>query len=114
RTYRHAPLRVPLARGLLYAQLRADESFRRSVVPTPGMKTSASEPARRAPGKPSVRARVLVVEDEEYVRESLLAILGARGFETTAATSSGQALAILAKTPVDVVLSDLRMPGGSG
>jgi DNA-binding NtrC family response regulator len=78
------------------------------------MKTPAPEMARRAPAKPSHRARVLVVEDEEYVRESLLAILASRGFEATSATSSAQALAILAKTPVDVVLSDLRMPGGSG
>jgi two-component system, NtrC family, response regulator AtoC len=78
------------------------------------MKTSSSEAARRAVAKPRIRARVLVVEDEDYVRESLLALLASRGFETTAATSSAQALSILAKTPVDVVLSDLRMPGGSG
>jgi DNA-binding NtrC family response regulator len=78
------------------------------------MKTPLPEMARHAPAKPSARARVLVVEDEEYVRESLLAILASRGFEATSATSSAQALAILAKTPVDVVLSDLRMPGGSG
>jgi len=60
------------------------------------------------------RGRVLIVEDEAYVRDSLLAILGARGFDATGAGSVAQALALLAKTPVDVVLSDLRMPGADG
>jgi two-component system response regulator AtoC len=57
---------------------------------------------------------VLVVEDEAYVRDSLLAILTTQGFDVAGAASVGEALALLAKTPVDVVLSDLRMPGADG
>jgi two-component system response regulator AtoC len=60
------------------------------------------------------RGRVLVVEDEAYVRDSLVEILRARRFETAAAASVPDALAHLAKAPVDVVLSDLRMPGADG
>jgi two-component system response regulator AtoC len=60
------------------------------------------------------RGRVLVVEDEAYVRDSLVAILGARGFETVAAGSVEEAAAVLGRTPLDVVLSDLRMPGADG
>ena len=66
------------------------------------------------PEKAPPRARVLVVEDEAYVRESLVAILRARGFDASAASSVGDAVAHLAKAPVDVVLSDLRMPGADG
>jgi two-component system, NtrC family, response regulator AtoC len=62
----------------------------------------------------ATRGRVLIVEDETYVRESLLAILASGGFEATAAASVADALAQLARTPVDVVLSDLRMPGADG
>jgi two-component system response regulator AtoC len=60
------------------------------------------------------RGRVLVVEDESYVRESLVEILRTRRFETSAAASVADALVHLAKAPVDVVLSDLRMPGADG
>src|SRR5262249_24443742 len=56
------------------------------------------------------RGRVLVVEDEGYVRESLLEILRSRGFHLTEA----EALARLAKSPVDVVLTDFRVPGADG
>jgi DNA-binding NtrC family response regulator len=60
------------------------------------------------------RGRVLVVEDEEYVRDSLVEILGSRGFEARPADSVAQALEHLGRAPVDVVLSDLRMPGADG
>jgi DNA-binding NtrC family response regulator len=60
------------------------------------------------------RGRVLVVEDEAYVRESLGQLLGARGFEVGLADSLDAALSFLARTPVDLVLTDFTMPGGSG
>ncbi len=60
------------------------------------------------------RGRVLVVEDEAYVRDSLLEVLRARRFEAAAAGSVQDALAHLGRAPVDVVLSDLRMPGADG
>ncbi|HJS74834.1 MAG TPA: sigma-54 dependent transcriptional regulator [Vicinamibacteria bacterium] len=63
---------------------------------------------------PHPRGRVLVVEDETYVRESLVAVLRSRGFEVLAAASVEEASSVLARTPLDVVLSDLRMPGADG
>jgi DNA-binding NtrC family response regulator len=57
---------------------------------------------------------VLVVEDEAYVRDSLVAILRAKGYDAIDAASVPAALALLAKGPVDIVLSDLRMPGADG
>jgi DNA-binding NtrC family response regulator len=60
------------------------------------------------------RGRVLVVEDEEYVRDSLVEILGSRGFAASPAGSVAEALQHLGRAPVDVVLSDLRMPGADG
>jgi two-component system response regulator AtoC len=61
-----------------------------------------------------VRGRVLVVEDEPYVRDSLVEILRARRFDARPAGSVVEALAHLGRAPVDVVLSDLRMPGADG
>jgi DNA-binding NtrC family response regulator len=60
------------------------------------------------------RGRVLVVEDEAYVRESLVEILKSRRFEASPAESVADALEHLGRVPVDVVLSDLRMPGADG
>jgi two-component system response regulator AtoC len=60
------------------------------------------------------RGRVLVVEDEAYVRDSLVEILRSRRFDASAAGSVADALAHLGRAPVDVVLSDLRMPGADG
>jgi DNA-binding NtrC family response regulator len=55
-----------------------------------------------------------VVEDEAYVRDSLVEILRARRFDASASGSVAEALAHLGRAPVDVVLSDLRMPGADG
>lgn len=64
--------------------------------------------------KKAHRGRVLVVEDETYVRESLVAILRDCGFEAEPASSVAEAVDALARSPIDVVLSDLRMPEADG
>ncbi|HTB21554.1 MAG TPA: sigma-54 dependent transcriptional regulator [bacterium] len=60
------------------------------------------------------RAKVLVVEDEEGLRELLKASLGRLGHQVRACGSAEDALACLASYDPDVVLTDLRLPGMSG
>lgn len=60
------------------------------------------------------RGRVLVVEDEAYVRESLGAVLASKGYDVTLAASAAAAMETLERTTVDVVLTDLKMPGITG
>ena len=60
------------------------------------------------------RGRVLVVDDEDYVRDSLGEILASRGYDVSLVRSAADGLRHLASTPVDVVLTDLRMPDASG
>jgi len=57
---------------------------------------------------------VLVVDDEEFVRDSLVALLEAEGFRVLAAGSGAEALALLARERVDAVATDLQMPSGDG
>ena len=64
--------------------------------------------------KRPARGRVLVVEDEAYVRSSLGEVLGQRGFDVDLSGGVNDALASLSRSPVDVVLTDLRMPGSDG
>jgi two-component system response regulator AtoC len=65
-------------------------------------------------GGPRDRGRVLVVEDEAYVRDSLSEILRERGYEVFEAAAMAEALSLLASVSVDVVLTDFRLPGGDG
>jgi DNA-binding NtrC family response regulator len=56
---------------------------------------------------------VLVVEDRPSVRKLVAAVLE-RGCEVRAAASAAEALPLLGVVPLDVVLTDVRMPGASG
>ena len=58
--------------------------------------------------------RVLVVDDEEDVRRGVERLVRSTGATATGAASGEEALQWLAAHPVDVVLSDVRMPGISG
>jgi len=62
----------------------------------------------------SLRGRVLVVEDEEYVRDSLATWLERRGFGVVAAASLEDALVEKSHEGVDLVLTDLKLPGEDG
>jgi DNA-binding NtrC family response regulator len=73
-----------------------------------------SEPSGTRGERRPARGRVLVVEDEAYVRESLDELLRARGFDVGLASGVAEAMTMLTRTPVDVVLTDLRMPAGGG
>ena len=74
--------------------------------------------ARTSPPRPPPigrrNARVLVVEDERPVREMLVQGLAREGYAVSAANDVGEALALLGQEPVDVVVTDLVLPGGSG
>src|SRR5262245_11547164 len=61
-----------------------------------------------------VAARVLVVEDSPVVRIPLRAALTAAGFEVLAAESAETAEGMMAREAVDVVLSDVGLPGMDG
>ncbi|MFD0204999.1 MULTISPECIES: response regulator transcription factor [Saccharothrix] len=57
---------------------------------------------------------VLLVEDDEHIRQALGLALGDEGFEVTDAVSGEEALDLLAGTEPDVVLLDLMLPGVDG
>jgi DNA-binding NtrC family response regulator len=57
---------------------------------------------------------ILIVDDEFSVRESLDKVLSKSGYATLTAGSGNEALSLLAKQRVDLVLSDLKMPDGDG
>ncbi|QKV62741.1 response regulator [Pseudomonas sp. 43A] len=63
---------------------------------------------------PAHRPTVLLVDDEESILNSLRRLLRGQPYDLLLATSGAQALEILAQQPVNLVVSDARMPGMDG
>jgi two-component system response regulator PilR (NtrC family) len=59
-------------------------------------------------------ASVLVVDDERSMRDFLKILLEKEGHKVATADNGEKALQILGNQPIDVVVSDIRMPGLSG
>jgi DNA-binding NtrC family response regulator len=59
-------------------------------------------------------AHVLIVDDEEFVRDSLEEILQRQGLETSAAAGAQEAVRFLERRDCDAIVTDLRMPRGDG
>jgi len=58
--------------------------------------------------------KVLIVDDEPDIRKILVDVFEREPYEVFSAGSGNEALALLAGEPVDVVISDERMPGMNG
>jgi len=57
---------------------------------------------------------ILIVDDEQVVRDSLLHWFSEEGYEVEVAASAGEALSRLAARDLDLVIADIRMPGMDG
>jgi two-component system response regulator PilR (NtrC family) len=58
--------------------------------------------------------RVLVVDDEPSMRELLVIMLTKEGYDVITADSRATAAKALARGPVDMVITDVRLPDGDG
>jgi len=58
--------------------------------------------------------RILVADDELFVRELLLEFLSSQGYEVALADSGEKALELALADPPNVALVDLKMPGMDG
>src|SRR5215467_11399472 len=62
----------------------------------------------------SAKPRVLIVDDEPDVIANWARLLGREEYTCITATEGDHALALLASERPDIVLTDLKMPGGDG
>ena len=60
------------------------------------------------------KAKILVVDDEEAIREVVSTLLEAQGHECASVSNGRLAQEYLGKQPVDLVLSDMVMPEMDG
>jgi CheY-like chemotaxis protein len=56
--------------------------------------------------------RVLLVEDEFLISEMVAEDLSERGFAVRAVSNASEALSHLASAPVDILFTDIKLPGG--
>ena len=77
-------------------------------MPQPDQETLRDAPAH------TPRGRVLVVDDEADIRESLELLLGAEGYAVSAAENAAEGLRRFESGVFDLVLLDLMMPDRSG
>ena len=62
----------------------------------------------------SIRARILIIDDEESIRESLEALLTFERFGVETAADGASGLALLGRKTYDLILLDLMLPDRSG
>ena len=58
--------------------------------------------------------RIMIIEDDEAMRSLLEDFFEEEGFETDSASNGADALRILSKDPLDLIVTDIRMPGLTG
>lgn len=61
-----------------------------------------------------LKPRILVVDDEEIARDNLTHVLQRDGFDVASAASGAEALEILSRSRIKLLLTDLRMGGMDG
>ncbi len=71
-------------------------------------------PGQASPAAAPARLRVLLIDDEETVRVTLSSLLHAVGHTVFEAGGGIEGLACVADQPLDLVITDLGMPGMTG
>jgi two-component system response regulator PilR (NtrC family) len=61
-----------------------------------------------------VKPRILIVDDEPSMRDMLRIVLRRDGFDVVLASNGAEAIAVLDKERIDLLLSDIRMPDVGG
>ncbi|QSQ24443.1 response regulator [Pyxidicoccus parkwayensis] len=108
--YAHLTGATSLADGRLAIVLSAAwlTSSAQGTIPP---KLSRSAPA---PGVPSRKRRILVVDDSPLTRELISNLLEAVGYDTVMAGDGAEALDLADAHALDLVVTDLEMPGVDG
>jgi signal transduction histidine kinase/CheY-like chemotaxis protein len=104
---------VELHGGRVHAESPGEEKGATFTVELPLAPEAPVHP-RAAGARTLTGIRVLLVDDDESVRDAVQVVLERHGAEVRAVGSAAAALEVLGEWGPDVLLSDLAMPGESG
>ena len=62
----------------------------------------------------TMRARLCLIDDDTFVRDAMALGLGDAGFEVITAPGAAAGLDVLDREHIDVVITDMNMPGTGG
>ena len=83
------------------------------MTPAASGLAQAREAARPAPVKPAV-ARLLIVDDEQSMRDMLRIVLKRDGYDVQMAENGKRAIELLRRESFDLLVSDIQMPDATG
>lgn len=63
---------------------------------------------------PPIACRILIVDDDPVIREAAASVLSDAGYVTVEAAGGEQAIEMAKRSPPDLILCDLFMPGVDG
>jgi signal transduction histidine kinase len=109
-------LRLPAAPAPEHADSVPDSPAAAAVTPQAPVSAGPGPTPPPPDDPPAARRtrRILVVEDEEFLRRLQSRILERLDADIVLATSAGEAREVLRVQAIDLVISDVRMPGESG
>src|SRR5919106_871466 len=81
-----------------------------STYPAP----SSDRFARSGSTLANVKSRILVIDDEVGIRDSMRRTLEYQGYQFVGASSGQEGLALIDRDPPDLVFLDIKMPGMDG
>lgn len=82
---------------------------------SPGwLENTESEVSEEAMMEPEISGRILIVDDDPHFLRVWSRILSGENFQVTTASGVDDALRVLQEHPVDLVISDMRMPDTDG
>jgi CheY-like chemotaxis protein len=89
------------------------ETFSSEILATP-CETKSKKSEKECSPLSEFKFRILVVDDDENIREMLKDFLNLEGYKTVLAKDGEEALKIFSEQGFDMVITDLGMPGMSG
>ncbi|MCZ6779859.1 MAG: response regulator [Acidobacteria bacterium] len=107
------------ARGLLAKRTIAGAEFfslarAASVVSQEGRPEAPRSSGQSRVADPSIRGRLLIIDDDRTVRDMLVSVLSDAGYSVREAEDGERAIKLFRAAPYDIVLTDLKLPGVSG
>jgi two-component system, NarL family, response regulator DevR len=106
---------VVLTAWLVWLQIIDRRRAAKPPDPASGSSTRGADDASRSSGPTKAPLRVMVVEDHEFVRESICRLLSGHGIAVIAEEGSVRAaIGAADRFQPDVIVMDIQLPDGSG